>query len=354
MKNIRYNLVIVLLTLIFTSCEKTEFNGSNPGQYDKGTFVLNEGAFGSGNASVSFINANGDSILNNIFSTENHRPLGDVLQSMYKDGNYAYLVVNGSNKVEVVNLSDFKEVNTIVDLDGPRYMTVARGKGYITQWGGDGSVAVVDLGTMQVSNTIKTGNGPEGIMQVGDLLWVANGGGLGLDSTISMINPVNDEIVNTINVGYNPKEMVRDIHGNVWVICFGYVEYNQDWTIAKEYPSQLTQVSATNFSILKKIVIGQSLHPQHLTINPTGNKLYVGGGFGFTGLYQLGTETNTFPDTPLIQGNFYGFDVNPVTGEIYACVAPDFTVPGTVEIYSKQGDKIRTFTVGIGPSSVVF
>jgi len=343
-----------ILTMVFLSCEESGWNEDPPGKYEHGGFVVNEGTFGSGNASVSFIDFDNDTIHNEIFYAENQRPVGDVLQSICIHDDFAYLVVNESDKVEVTSVSDFREKTTVTGLDGPRYMTVSGNKGYISQWGEGGSVAVVDLATHQVIKTIPAGTGPEGILAIGHTVWVANGGGWAVDSTLMIIDTATDEVIDTLSVGYNPKEMVTDSRGDVWVLCYGHIVYNADWSVAAEFGSKLVKISAQDLLPVKEIPIGKSLHPQHLDIDKPQHTLYVGGGFGFNGIYKIHTRVTSFPATPAIDGFFYGFNYHTANRSIFACEAPDFTKPGKIHVFSEDGIKITEYTAGIGPNAVVF
>lgn len=344
---------LLVATLFFVSCDQSEFE-EGPGKYGEGAFVLNEGTYGSSNASVSFISFGEDSIYNDIFYAENNRPVGDVLQSMAIKENLAYLVVNNSDKVEVANRVDFTEAATIEGLDLPRYMAFANSKGYITQWGSNGSVAVVNLSTYTVSKTIAAGAGPEGIIVANGKVIAANGGGFFYDSTLMVINPSADTIERLITVGYNPKEMVLDKQGDIWVLCYGHVVYNPDWTVNRQFPSKLVKVSADDFSVEKEIIIGETLHPQHLDISPDGQNIYVGAGFGFGGIFKIAATATLFPAAPFIAGYYYGFNIDQRNGDVYACEAPDFTNPGIVRRFSEGGILQKEYTAGVGPNSVIF
>lgn len=351
----KFSLVPALLAgfVVFYSCSESPFQ-ENEGRYVNGAFVLNEGTYGSSNASVSFIDTKKDTILNEIFYQTNNRPVGDVLQSVYTDDNLVYLVVNNSNKIEVVNKADFTEKATIVGLDQPRYFTIANGKGYVTQWGAGGSVAVVNLSTSQVVKTILSGTGPESLLGINGKLVVANGGGWQLDSTLSVFNIVADTLEKKVTVGYNPKEMATDNENNIWVLCYGYIAYNPDWSVANEFPASLVKVSPATFTVQKVITLGAGLHPQHLDVSADRKTIYVGGGFGFNGIYALSASSVAFPSAPMIDGYFYGFNVDPASGDIYTCTAPDFVNPGIVRIWSKAGSVLFEYNSGIAPNGVIF
>ena len=62
------NLIIVLTALFafsISSCKKDDDTPS--GKYSSGVFITNEGPFGTGTGTVSFINRDSNNIENNIF-----------------------------------------------------------------------------------------------------------------------------------------------------------------------------------------------------------------------------------------------------------------------------------------------
>jgi hypothetical protein len=339
----------IVIGFTFTSCNKDDDKIEEKSAYDDGLFVCNEGTFGTDNASVTFIGANGKT-QQDIFSTVNDRVLGDVLQSIYIDDDRAYLVVNNSNKIEIVDADTFKESGVIEDLSSPRYIVEEDGKLYISQW--NKMVGVYDASSLTKIKDITVGSGPEGLISVNDEVWVANSGGWSTDNSISVIK-TSDFSVSTITLdGDNPKKMVEDEEGDVWVLCSGKVVYNTDWTIKEQTASKLIEIDATTKNIKKTIKLSDNIHYAHLDINDDENTLYYGGGFGIDGIFEMSTSSTSAPTNALISGFFYGFSVGENT--IYGTIAPDFTNNGTVEKYDSKGNKIATYEVGVGPNSATF
>ncbi|MEP5634724.1 MAG: Calx-beta domain-containing protein, partial [Maribacter dokdonensis] len=81
-------------------------NDSYP--FENGILVSHEGNFMQGNASISFVSDDLATVENDIFKTVNDADaLGDNAQSMSFYENMAYIVMNGSQKIEVVNRYTF-------------------------------------------------------------------------------------------------------------------------------------------------------------------------------------------------------------------------------------------------------
>ncbi len=358
--NVFKYLFLLALPVFFVSCEDDNENeNESTGKYSNGTFIINEGSFSASNADVTFIGAN-DSVEQSVFANANNSVvLGSVLQSAYYYNGQIFLVVNNSNKVAVVNAETFKQEQQIDGLVQPRYMTVANGKGYITQWDSTakGQVKVVDLTTYKVTKTIEVGDDPEGIVLSNGKLWVANSGYgnyVNSDSTISIIDPSTDKVLNTITVAESPRELTVDKDGNVWVLTAGVVVYdwNPPYAITKQTSSSLVKVNVTDNTISKTIISIDS-HPSHIDISADKSKIYYGCN-GNYGIYEVSVSNPSIPSQPIIAGWFYGFNVNPKTGDIYVCDVKDYKTAGEVTKYSSTGTKIKSYTAGLIPNGVLF
>src|SRR5690606_7777961 len=176
----------MLLCFFAISCASDDDGNSEEtppvGDYRSGTFILNEGGFGSSNASVSFLNENGQ-IHNGIFSLVNNRNLGDVAQSMGFNGDNAYIVVNNSATVEVVDRYTFQHIATVSEMIvNPRYIVFENNKGYISDLGdptnsNDDFIAILNLETNLVEAKIAVVEGPEQMVAHNGKIYVAHKGG---------------------------------------------------------------------------------------------------------------------------------------------------------------------------------
>ena len=173
MKFSKLVLVTLISSVFFASCSDNDNENETPlGSYDNGVLILNQGGFGNGNASVSYLSDDFTTQQNNIFSLVNPTiTLGDTAQDMGFYQNLAFVVLNASNKIEVMNRYTMAHVATIATgLNNPRYIAFANGKGFVTNWGDGGStsddyVAVFNLSTYAVITTIPVAEGPERIIE---------------------------------------------------------------------------------------------------------------------------------------------------------------------------------------------
>jgi len=344
------------MSFIITSCTKkqeAEEEITDFGKYGLGVLISNEGTFGAGNGSISYYDTFYDSIINEIFQVENGRNLGDVVQSVSRIGEYTFIQVNNSHKIEIVERKSFAEMGVIQNLTQVRYSLGDENTAYASAWGtwgADGKVYIIDVNTLSVTDSVAIGLGPEEMILKDEKLFVANSGGWGYDSTISVINTTNNTLLQNIYVGANPKSMVMDKNGMLWVLCSGSAMYDMNWNPIGHRPSKLVQINTAELVVEKDVLLFDEQHPSKLAINPNGDKLYIGAGFGFNGIYTFDIEKNTFAEDLLVDKSFYGFDIDQADGKIFAYEALNFTERGKAYRYAENGVELGSYLVGIAPN----
>src|SRR5690554_428102 len=187
----------ILMALLLISCSSDDDAPSvNPpasGDYAKGLFILNEGGYGYSNASVSFLDETG-LISHNIFNEANDRGLGDVAQSMGLYEERAYIVVNNSSTIEIVDRYSFEGIAIVEhQISHPRYIVFYENKAFISNWGDpndttDDYIAVLDLETNLVVNKISVAEGPEKMLVDNGKIYIAHKGGYGYGNSISVLD----------------------------------------------------------------------------------------------------------------------------------------------------------------------
>jgi hypothetical protein len=340
----------VFSVLIVQACENND-EAIPVGEYTNGVFISNEGNFGSSNSSLSYYNRETKEVQNQIFETVNNRPLGDVFQSFYFHNNQGFLVVNNSNKVEVVDANTLVSVGVIEDgLANPRYFTASGSKGYITNWGNfdenfqldQSFVAVMDLNTRQIQKNINTGPGTENIAIVNNKLFASNS----FTNTLSIINLNTEEVEVTLELASSPGVILGDREGNLWVLCSGDYE---------ALNGKIFVINPADNSIEKEIDL--EINPSgKFAVNQQGDTFYYTSG---RSVYKISINDNSAPTSSFITennlvGNFYGLEVDPQSNIIYASDNAGFTGNGKVFRYQPDGSLIDNFNVGIGPNGFWF
>tara|TARA_B100000614_G_scaffold242532_1_gene244581 strand:+ start:1173 stop:2231 length:1059 start_codon:yes stop_codon:yes gene_type:complete len=345
MKTLSYFLLSIIF--ILSGCKKDDPTPlpAETGKYESGYFIINEGNFGTGNGSISFIDENGN-VENNSFELNNSFLLGDVVQSMRIINDNAYIVVNNSANIKVASANNMQYTTTI-DAVSPRYIAqVSSDKAYITDWGING-VHILDLQTNSIISTISCGIGPEGIAVNNGYAYVCNVGAWGLDNTVSVINIATDMVETTLSVGDKPGSAVVDINGAVWILSSGYTEYDpNDWSIISQTAGSLVKIVDNNIVSTFTFEVGNS--PSDLVINDLGTDLYFTNG----AVYTMNISDNQLPTNPLINRSFYGLGFN--NGYIYGADAVDFTQQGWSYRFTNNGNIIDSVQVGIIPNGYCF
>jgi len=351
MKLHRLLLTVIAGTLLFVSCSDDDAVTPAPsGAYADGVLILNQGGFQAGNASVSFL-SNDMTLENNIFAAVNNNMLlGDTAQDIGLNGDLAYIVLNNSQKIEIVNRYTFVHVGTISQgISNPRYIAFANGKAYVTNWGDgmsttDDFVAVVDLSSNTVTSTIPVAEGPERIIAQNDKLYVAHYGGFGYGHTVTVINAANNTTA-SVNVGDVPNSL-EVANGKLYVLSGGM----PGWTGA-ETAGELHVIDLSTNAVVDSFDFDG--HPSNLDIE--GNDIYY---TIDSAVYKMGIDAGVVPSTPLFtttgQGAYgvYSFAVH--NGHIYLGDAGDYNSAGKVYVHMLSGALHESFTVGVIPAGFYF
>ena len=346
-------LFLVYGVILMVSCGKENTDGDSNAGFLHGAFITNEGAFGNSNGSVSYFNTDSAIMINHIFESVNGRPLGDVVQSVALSGDKAFIVVNNSQKMEVVDLKTFISLGVVDSLEYPRYfLAINDKKGYLTDGNFNGCVYAINLESLKITDTIPCGSGPEKMILYENTILVANSGGWGNDSTITVIDTQTDQAIATWVVGMNPSDLVLDKDNQLWILCKGKVVWKMDFTIGEETSSSIVILDPRTGKLNRNITIGSIgdfYWPQRIGINKNRDQIYY---LEAEGVYSISSSGNS--GKPLISRRLYGFGIDPETSLIYALYAPSFTASGWMFRYSTDGLCLDSLEVGIGPSQIVF
>jgi hypothetical protein len=321
------------------------------GNYEGGIFIANEGQFFNSNGNVSYL-SDDLKIENNVFSVVNpEKTKSDIVQCIGFNGDFAYIVVNNSNKIEVVNRYTFKSIATITSsLENPRYIAFANGKGYVTNWGDgedsdDDYVAILDLTTNTVTSKIPVLEGAEKIIENDGKLYVAHKGGYHYGNSLSVINTTTNKVVTNFVVGDIPTALVKD-NGSLYVLCEGNPSYAPTETGGK-----LVKVSLSSNTVTSTLNFEGLTHPGFLDI--ANDKLY------YTinnSIYAAPTSTATLPATPIFTpaqvSSLYGLAVK--NSKIYVADKVNGQDNGDIYIYSLTGALTNDFSVGVNPNGFYF
>lgn len=341
-------LILILAVGVFYSC--SDDDAPLPlGEYDNGVIIINEGNFSDGDASISFYGNLAEGAELNVFTEINDLTLGDVAQSAYAYDTLLFVVVNNSNKVEVLHRYSMESLYTI-EAALPRYITVAGGKGYLTEWvsfSDAGRVSIVDLATGNIDASITVGFGAEDVEVINNRAYVSNN----FESTISVIDLNTNEVIETITLpSPAPAQMDIDINGDLWVACKGGFDAN----FSPANDGAFFKVDLSTNTVESSIEFNTNVSGK-LAFNRTMDQIYFYVG---SNVFTRNVNSTAESTEPFIVGDeftsLYGIGVDPSSGEVYLGDSKNFLEDGEVYRYSSSGTLLTSFTVGRGPNGFVF
>lgn len=310
------------------------------GVYQNGVFILNEGNFQFGNASMSFYNHLNESVQNRMFEAINGIPMGDVAQSMMVINDAAYVVMNNSGKIWKLDLSNLNIQAEITGFPSPRYMIpVSESKAYVSNFQGD-VISVFNLLSNAVTGEIAVDGWTEEMEIIDNNVYA-----LGMRSNqVYKINAESDQITDSLYLGIEPYCIEKDEDGKLWVLTTG--------GLAQEEFPKLSQINPETFSVENEFPFPRiDDYPSNLTFSPDYQSLYFTAG---NGLYKMDVQSGQIPNSPIAIGSFYGMNIDPESGIIYVTDALDYNQRGYVYRLTESGSPIDTFKVDLIPRFMLF
>ncbi len=344
---------ILCLTLFLQACSKDEVSPAPIAKPATGVLVLSEGG---GDSKLGYYNLSSSSFSGDFFRQQNGSDLGQIGNDMLQYGGKAYIVMNVTGNVTVIDLAtgvllrriDFVSTNPARK---PRNAIAGAGKIFVSAQ--DGTVSVIDTSALAITQAITVGSNPEQMAISGNKLFVTNSGGFNFpnyDSTVSVISLSSLTETGKIKVGINPRKITADDNGYVYVIATGdYVGV----------PTKIVKVDAA----LETVTF--SADTSVSTIKFYNNNLYVTNDFSYSGLSSnvriLNTSNFASVGTSFITDvtaitTPYGLNIDESNGDVYVTDARDFVQSGQVYCFDKLGKKKFSFLVtpGVNPNSVIF
>lgn len=374
-KKIHFLSTILLCTLIFSACRKdlepvkddNETVVPEPSSELKGFYLLNEGNMNMNKASLDYFDFNSGLYNRNIYGQANPevvKGLGDVGNDMVIYGSKLYVVVNISNKVEVLDVKTGKRIKQI-DVINCRYINFHKGSVYVSAYLGEvgdpkatnGVVVRIDTATLNEVQRVVVGRQPEEMAIVGEKLYVANSGGYSppnYERTVSVINLNTFQVVKNIDVAVNLHRLKADQYGDLYVTSRG--DYY-------DIPSKLFVIDTKTETVKKTFDIGVS----NLVIDEDYAYYYNTEFSYITGERVINYGVLNVKDEVLTAQKFitdgtegsimipYGIAVNPITKDVYVTDAKDYDSPGTLYCFDKiTGKKKWSVQTGDIPNKLVF
>ena len=372
--NIQYIAIVLFAMMLISSCRKdprpapeevveTLFP-ADPNAVVKGLYLVNEGNMNMNKATLDYVDFTSGQYRRNIYNKANPqvtKGLGDVANDVGVYGSKLYVVVNGSNKVEVMDVKTGKRLGQ-VDLLNPRYITFAKGKAYVSAYLGQigdpaapkGIVAEIDTLMLKETRRTEVGRQPEEMAVVGSKLYVANSGGYSpeqYERTISVVDLATLVETSTIDVAINLHRLKADQYGDLYVTSRGD---------AKDIPSKLFVVDTRTAQVKKVFDISAG----NLAIDGDLAYIYSAEFNSSTGLNTISYSMLNVKEETLLTSKFitdgsdiklpYGIAVHPLTKEVFVTDATDYVTPGMLYCFDRNGKKKWSVQTGDIPAQFAF
>lgn len=341
----RFHITSLILTIFFASCSDEEITVS--GKFSTGTFIVNQGAFGSGTGTITFTNDN--EVIEDVYAFQNPGLLlGNIAQSIQKYNDEYFIAVNNAAKVTVVDAATFKYKGEI-KLDLPRYFAPVGDKLYITSWTNDfksGFINLIDHKTFKVTKSVAIDGLAEKMVEKNGLLYITVSAQANdpLNGHIVVYDTTKDEIKETIKVGDNSNDIVLDKNGDIWVICSGFSDFTD--------PNKNTNGS------LHKITGNKSVYTRTLSNGANGlvtnaakNKLYF---MMDSQVLEFDPTNTTIDPKSIANGYYYAMSMDTQNDHIFLADAKDFQKNGEIKVIDTKGNAVRTVSAGLIPGFVYF
>ncbi|MCD7710322.1 MAG: YncE family protein [Porphyromonadaceae bacterium] len=367
MKKIYFFSAFCLLALL-SSCndDDNQIIGSIDTSVTEGTsgemsgfYLLNEGSYGSNNASIDYFDATTGTYQKNIYSERNPQTingLGDTGNDLKIYDNRLYAVMNGSHKVEVMTADSAIRIGE-VDIPNGRYICFEGDYAYVSSYVSAtysegnvlGAVYKFNTSTLDIIDSVTVGYQPEEMAVVDNKLYVANSGGYlssTYDNRVSVIDLNSFTVTKSIDVAINLYQLKYDNKGHLYVSSRGNY-----YDIA----ANLYVIDTQNDIVVDTLNIGAS------NLCMVGDSAYIySSEWNYTtytydnSYYIINLNTREVSQTQFITDGTeiispYGMAVNPSTKEVYMTDALDYFNSGTIYCFNPDGTLKWMADTGVCP-----
>ena len=326
----------------------------------EGFYLLNEGVMQHDLASLDYYNYATGEYMRDVYTDANPTvvmELGDVGNDIGIYGSKMYMVINCSNKVEVVDKRSVKRIGQI-DIPNCRYIKFHQGYAYVTSYVGPvvlegegsdddvyqlGAVFKVDTTTLQIVDKCVVGRQPDELDIVDGKIYVANSGGysqgakIGYENTVSVIDIETFKEIERIPIAINLLGCKCDRRGILWVSSRG--DYYGTPSMLYAYDTQKRRlVKSFDVRVGNMCLDGDSLY----VISKEWSNIsqgYANGTYAIINTKTLEVVNEQFitdgTDARIVQP--YGIAVNPITKDIYVTDGLNFVQYGFLYCFGQDG-----------------
>ena len=342
-----FRAVAAALVVSATGCVKDPVSALQevPVPSARGVYIVNQGNFGRANSSLSYYDLDSFHIYNDVFTAVNGKTLGDVAQSMTLKGPSGFIVVNNSQKIEIIDLATNVNTGTIATGAGssPGQMAFVNDTLAIVTDLYANALLVLNVPSRRVTGTIPVGENPAGLAIAQGKAYVSNSG-FGSGRTVSVVSLQSLSVVRTVIVGDNPNGVEVTPSGMVYVVCTGSYDFTDP---TKDTPARIMVIDPASDVVIDSILIGG--HATDIGIGADGI------GYVPSTSEVLRVDARAHRVTGVFrEGTYFAAGVEPASGDVYLADPKNYIQPGSVSVFAPNGQLRTQFEVGLIPGAFTF
>lgn len=368
-------LLVSLLSMTIVSCsdddspQESDKPIISPTENIKGIYVMCEGNWGSNNASIDYLNLATLEYTQNIFTKSNPEVvmgLGDTSSDMQINGNQLWVVVNNSNKVEVLSVETCKRIAKI-DISNCRYVTFHNDYAYISSYVGPmandnvqlGTIYKIDTRDFHKADSVVVGYQPEEMAIVDNKLYVACSGGYRYpvyDRVITAVDLTSFKKITDIDVELNLHRLRKDSHNQLWVTSRGnYSDIGPSLTwLTPDKTGNMSVAGKIDIAVSDMCIVGDSLYYIGVEWDYATNSNNISYGIINTLTHKKVTTTIFNNDAFKNIEVPYGIMVNPKERDFYITDAKNYISSGKLYHFSAEGTLLWEQWTSDIPSKMAF
>lgn len=358
--------------IIYPEEEKPDVNVSKT--CIAGMYVLNEGNMGSNKCTIDYLDLSAEDgkvhYLRNIYPSRNPsvvRELGDVGNDVKIYGSKMWIVVNCSDKVEVVNADDCRRIGQVnipncrnVVFDG-RYAYISNFAGPVDPGAGAqlGRIYKVDTLSLKIVEDIAVGYQPEEMAIIGNKMYVANSGGYIspiYDHRLSVIDLPSFSEQSKVTIAKNLHHCRADKYGQLWVTSRGNYEdiAPKIFCLTPDGDGKIKAKDSLDITVSGLSIVGDSLYFYGSRwYNDTHTSTFTYGIIDIRTHKVLSTKLFDAPEIAAIKQP-YGIMVNPQDKDFYLMDAKNYVSSGELLHFLPDGTFLWKVKTGDIPGHAEF
>lgn len=322
--------LIPVVLVAWAACKKENPVTPPPEHASEKVFILNEGNFNWGNASLGWYDLAEKKYEADVFRRLNNLALGDVFQSMTRIGAHYFLVVNNSGMVWVLDTADLRIQAKIEGLRSPRYMAeVTQYVAYITDLYAR-EISVINLHNFSVQGKIPLPGWTEQLISTHYGVFVVNYH----SQSLYRISPDTHQVNDSLKVGLYGME-IKQMDSKTAIML-------SEGSPGRGVPGFLAMIDLEKFLVMEKWEIPWTNGlPRALLMDTVAQRAY----FLINGIRYLDLALNpaSFGSFGTKSGNLYGLGRHPRTGQLWVSDAKNFIDPSMVYVLKADGSDSMSF-----------